>query len=237
MRVSPPAVGQGVGMTLETPMEETEPNTRPEAKPDWKRFWREYHRQLRARRPSLRRAIREDVRAFITGRFEIADQGRLATPFHMLRLAWKSDAFLGVLLYRVRTWLQRASVPILPTLIHKVCIAFFDVNIGDHVVLGEGVYVPHGYLVIGGRLTMGRWCVICPWVSIGLTPGTLGSPEIGDGVFVGTGAKILGPVKIGDGAIIGAGSVALKDVPAHTTVAGVPARIVANQSQEAEPGA
>jgi serine acetyltransferase len=31
--------------------------------------------------------------------------------------------------------------------------------------------------------------------------------------------------------------VVLKDVPAHTTVAGVPARIVANQSQEAEPGA
>jgi len=79
--------------------------------------------------------------------------------------------------------------------------------------------------------------VLCPWVSIGLTPGTLGSPEIGDGVFVGTGAKILGPVKIGDGAVIGAGSVVLKDVPAHTTVAGVPARVIANQSQEAEPGA
>ena len=218
-------------------MEVTEPNARPEAKPDWKRFWREYHRQLRARRPSLRRAVREDVRAFLAHRFETGGQGRLATLFHMLRLSWKSDAFLAILLYRIRAWLEGVGVPILPTLIHKVCIAFFDVNIGDYVVLGEGVYVPHGYLVIGGRLTMGRWCVICPWVSIGLTPGTLGSPEIGDGVFVGTGAKILGPVKIGDGAIIGAGSVVLKDVPAHTTVAGVPARIVANQSQEEEPGA
>jgi serine O-acetyltransferase len=155
----------------------------------------------------------------------------------MFRLAWKSDAFLAVLLYRIRVCLEGVGVPIVPTLIHKVCIAFFDVNIGDYVVLGEGVYVPHGYLVIGGRLTMGRWCVICPWVSIGLTPGTLGSPEIGDGVFVGTGAKILGPVKIGDGAIIGAGSVVLNDVPAHTTVAGVPARIIANQSQDAKPGA
>jgi serine O-acetyltransferase len=218
-------------------MEVTEPNARPEAKPDWKRFWREYHRQLRARRPSLRRAVREDVRAFLAHRFETGGQGRLATAFHMLRLSWKSDAFLAVLLYRIRAWLEGVGVPILPTLIHKVCIAFFDVNIGDYVVLGEGVYVPHGYLVIGGRLTMGRWCVICPWVSIGLTPGTLGSPELGDGVFVGTGAKILGPVKIGDGAVIGAGSVVLKDVPAHTTVAGVPARVIRDQSQEAEPGA
>ena len=218
-------------------MEVTEPNARPEAKPDWKRFWREYHRQLRARRPSLRRAVREDVRAFLAHRFETGGQGRLATVYHLFRLSWKSDAFLGVLLYRVRAWLEGASVPILPTLIHRVCVAFFDMSIGDYVVLGEGVYVPHGYLVIGGRLTMGRWCVICPWVSIGLTPGTLGSPEIGDGVFVGTGAKILGPVKIGDGAIIGAGSVVLKDVPAHTTVVGVPARVIRDQSQEAEPGA
>jgi serine O-acetyltransferase len=183
----------------------------------------------------LRRAIREDVRAFIAGRFEIADQGRLATPFHMLRLAWKSDAFLGVLLYRVRTWLEGARVPILPTLIHRMCIAFFDMSIGDYVVLGEGVYVPHGYLVIGGRATIGRRCVLCPWVSIGLTPGTLDAPELGDGVFVGTGAKILGPVKIGDGAIIGAGSVVLKDVPAHTTVAGVPARVIRDQSHGVEP--
>jgi len=218
-------------------MEVTEPNARPEAKPDWKRFWREYHRQLRARRPPLRRAVREDARAFLAHRLETGGQGRLATAFHVFRLSWKSDAFLAVLLYRIRTWLEGVGVPILPPLIHKVCVAFFDVNIGDYVVLGEGVYVPHGYLVIGGRLTMGRWCVICPWVSIGLTPGTLGSPEIGDGVFVGTGAKILGPVKIGDGAVIGAGSVVLKDVPAHTTVAGVPARVIANQSQEAEPGA
>jgi serine O-acetyltransferase len=223
-------------MTPETPMEETEPNARPEAKPDWKRFWREYHRQLRARRPPLWRAIREDARAFIAGRFETGGPGRLAAPFHILRLAWKSDAFLGVLLYRVRTWLQGASVPILPTLIHRICIAFFHMSIGDYLVLGEGVYVPHGYLVIDGRTIIGRWCVLCPWVSIGLA-GTLEAPEIGDGVFVGTGAKILGPVKIGDGAVIGAGSVVLKDVPAHTTVAGVPARIIANQSQEAEPGA
>jgi serine O-acetyltransferase len=200
-----------------------------------KQVRRELRRRLRASRPPLGKAIREDVRAFITGRFEMGGQGRLAAPFHMLRLAWKSDAFLGVLLYRVRTWLQGASVPILPTLIHRVCVAFFDMSIDDYLVLGEGVYVPHGYLVIDGRATIGRWCVLCPWVSIGLTPGTLEAPELGDGVFVGTGAKILGPVKIGDGAIIGAGSVVLKDVPAHTTVAGVPARVIRDQSHGVEP--
>ena len=196
---------------------------------------RELRRRLRASRPPLGKAIREDVRAFITGRFETGGQGRLAAPFHMLRLAWKDDGFLGVLLYRVRAWLQGASVPILPTLIHRVCIAFFDVSIGDYLVLKEGVYVPHGYLVIDGLVIIGRWCVLCPWVTMGPTPGSFGAPELGDGVFVGTGAKILGPVKIGDGAIIGAGSVVLEDVPAHTTVAGVPARVIRDQSHGVEP--
>jgi serine O-acetyltransferase len=200
-----------------------------------KQVRRELRRRLRASRPPLGKAIREDVRAFITGRFETAGPGRLAAPFHMLRLAWKSDAFLAMFLYRIRAWLEGVGFPILPTLIHRVCIAFFDVSIGDYLVLGEGVYVPHGYLVIDGRATIGRWCVLCPWVSIGLAPGTLDAPELGDGVFVGTGAKILGPVKIGDGAIIGAGSVVLKDVPAHATVAGVPARVIRDQSHGVEP--
>ncbi|AQP51522.1 serine O-acetyltransferase [Tessaracoccus flavescens] len=51
-------------------------------------------------------------------------------------------------------------------------------------------------------------------------------PKIGRGVMIGAGAKILGNIRIGDCAKIGAGSVVLKDVPEHTTVAGVPAKVV-----------
>ena len=65
-------------------------------------------------------------------------------------------------------------------------------------------------------------------------PGTLEAPELGDGVFAGTGVKVPGPVKIGDGAVIGTGSVVLNDVPAHTTVAGVPARVIRDQRQGEE---
>jgi len=51
-------------------------------------------------------------------------------------------------------------------------------------------------------------------------------PKIRDGVLISAGAKILGNITVGEGAKVGAGSVVLRDVPAHTTVAGVPAKIV-----------
>ncbi len=51
-------------------------------------------------------------------------------------------------------------------------------------------------------------------------------PKVREGVMIGAGSKILGNIEIGRGAKIGAGSVVLRPVPPHTTVAGVPARIV-----------
>ncbi|MCW5951691.1 MAG: hypothetical protein KIT69_05505, partial [Propionibacteriaceae bacterium] len=50
--------------------------------------------------------------------------------------------------------------------------------------------------------------------------------KLGRGVMIGAGAKVLGNIRVGEGAKVGAGSVVLDDVPAYTTVAGVPARPV-----------
>ncbi|MFP6558000.1 serine O-acetyltransferase [Paraburkholderia sp. B3] len=56
--------------------------------------------------------------------------------------------------------------------------------------------------------------------------GKPGAPVILDDVLIGAGACILGPVVVGKGAKIGANSVVLQDVPAYSTVVGVPAKIV-----------
>lgn len=50
--------------------------------------------------------------------------------------------------------------------------------------------------------------------------------EIGNDVWIGSGANILRGVTIGDGAIIGASSVVTKDVPPYSVVVGNPARII-----------
>ena len=50
------------------------------------------------------------------------------------------------------------------------------------------------------------------------------TPQIGDNVFIGTGAILLGDIKVGDGAVIGANAVVLKDVKPRTRVVGIPAK-------------
>ncbi len=51
-------------------------------------------------------------------------------------------------------------------------------------------------------------------------------PKIARGVLLSVGAKVLGNIRVGEGAKVAAAAVVLHDVPAHTTVAGVPARVV-----------
>ena len=52
---------------------------------------------------------------------------------------------------------------------------------------------------------------------------------------IGSGSTILCGVEIGEGALIGAGSVVTKSVPAHTIVAGNPARVLRKTVKEREP--
>jgi acetyltransferase-like isoleucine patch superfamily enzyme len=53
--------------------------------------------------------------------------------------------------------------------------------------------------------------------------------SIGDGAWIGAGAKILDGVTIGDGAIIGAGAVVREDVAARAVAVGIPARVVSTR--------
>ena len=54
---------------------------------------------------------------------------------------------------------------------------------------------------------------------------------VGDGAWLGAGAKLLDGVDIGDGAVVGAGAVVRESVPARAIAVGVPARIVGNRDE------
>jgi serine O-acetyltransferase len=49
---------------------------------------------------------------------------------------------------------------------------------------------------------------------------------------VGTGAKVLGSIRIGDDVKVGAGSVVVHPVPDHSTVVGIPGRVVRVRAEE-----
>jgi maltose O-acetyltransferase len=50
------------------------------------------------------------------------------------------------------------------------------------------------------------------------------------GAWIGAGAIVLSGVTVGEYSIVGAGSVVIKDVPAHATVVGNPARLLSGES-------
>ena len=103
------------------------------------------------------------------------------------------------------------------------------VDIHPGARLGKGLFFDHATsIVIGETAVVGDDFSMLHEVTLGGTGKQGGDrhPKVGKGVMIGAGAKVLGNVIIGEGAKIGAGSVVLEDVPAHCTVAGVPARQV-----------
>ena len=105
----------------------------------------------------------------------------------------------------------------------------FSVDIHPAARMGRGIMLDHATgLVIGETAVVGNNVSILQSVTLGGTGKEDGDrhPKIGDGVLISAGAKILGNICVGEGAKVGAGSVVLEDVPPHTTVAGVPAKVV-----------
>jgi serine O-acetyltransferase len=182
-------------------------------------------RDVYARYPRFWESITADTKIFLQTRGEDRelDSWRIVLK-ESLRLAWETDAWLGLALYRARCRFLAHGVPVLPTLLHRICIAAFQMDIGEPVVIEPGVYIPHGQLVIDGNVEIGKGATITPWVTIGLRAGNVEGPKIGRFVFVGTGAKVIGDIRVGNGATIGAGAVVVNDVAPRTCVGGIPAK-------------
>lgn len=103
------------------------------------------------------------------------------------------------------------------------------VDIHPAAKIGKGVFIDHGVgVVIGETCEIGDNVTIYQGVTLGGTGKDTGKrhPTIENNCMISSGAKVLGPIHIGEYSKIGAGSVVLKDVPSHSTVVGIPGRIV-----------
>jgi serine O-acetyltransferase len=105
----------------------------------------------------------------------------------------------------------------------------FGVDIHPAARMGQGIMIDHATgVVVGETAVVGNNCSFLHGVTLGGSGKETGDrhPKIGENVLIGAGAKVLGNIKVGDGSRIAAGSVVLINVPAHVTVAGVPAKVV-----------
>jgi acetyltransferase-like isoleucine patch superfamily enzyme len=109
------------------------------------------------------------------------------------------------------------------------------IRIGKDSLVGEYTVIRgQGGVLIGDRVYTSPFTQIIavnhvfddpnrPFIEQGITAEGI---EIEDDVWLGAGAVITDGVRIGRGSVVAAGAVVTKDVPAHTIVAGVPARVI-----------
>ncbi len=169
---------------------------------------------------SLRAAIRADLLAARTR--DPAARG-YATPFLYFK------GFHALQAHRVAHWLWGQGRDALALHLQSRISEAFGVDIHPAARIGSGVLIDHGTgVVIGETAVVEDNVSLLHEVTLGGTGKETGDrhPKVRRGVLIGAGAKVLGNIEIGTGAKIGAGSVVLRDVPPHTTVAGVPARVI-----------
>ena len=158
-----------------------------------------------------------------------------ATTTYLLPMLY-FKGFLALQASRIAHYLWKKGRHAMANHLQSRISEVFSVDIHPAAKIGKGILLDHASsFVCGETAVVGDNVSILHEVTLGGSGKECGDrhPKVGDGVLIGAGAKLLGNIKIGNGAKIGAGSVVLEDVPAHTTVAGVPARQVGKPSHRA----
>jgi serine O-acetyltransferase len=137
--------------------------------------------------------------------------------------------FHALLFYRFAHWLGKKRIPFIPRALSQFARFITGIEIHPGATIGSGLFIDHGMgVVIGETTEIGDNVTLFQGVTLGGTGKQRGKrhPTLGSHVVVGAGAKVLGPIKIGNYVKIGANSVVLQDVPDHSTVVGIPGKIV-----------
>jgi len=164
--------------------------------------------------------IREDLRAVLDRDPAAKSPLQVAALYSGLHAIWAyrlTHRLHGLGLVFVARWLAQAARFLTGVEIHPAC------------VIGRRFFIDHGMgVIIGETAIVGDDVLLYQGVTLGGTGNESGKrhPTLGDRVVVGAGAKVLGNIRIGSDTRIGANSVVLHDVPPHSTVVGIPGKVV-----------
>ena len=171
-------------------------------------------------------ATREDLLA-------VVDRDSACHELYIPFLYFKG--FHALQTHRIAHWLWHNDRRSMALFFQNRVSVKFGIDIHPAARMGRGIMLDHATgVVVGETAVVGDNVSILQSVTLGGTGKEDGDrhPKIGNGVLISAGAKILGNIRVGDGAKVGAGSVVLEDVPPHTTVAGVPAKVVGRPATE-----
>ncbi|MGE5174241.1 MAG: serine O-acetyltransferase EpsC [Betaproteobacteria bacterium] len=146
-----------------------------------------------------------------------------------LEVALTYSGFHALLFHRLAHWMWKKRIPFIPRALSQFARFITGIEIHPGATIGSGLFIDHGMGVVVGETTeIGDNVTLFQGVTLGGTGKQRGKrhPTLGSHVVIGAGAKVLGPIKVGDYVKIGANSVVLQDVPDHSTVVGIPGKIV-----------
>jgi serine O-acetyltransferase len=144
----------------------------------------------------------------------------------------------ALLLHRLAHYLWVRRMRFLARFISTFSRFATGIEIHPGAKIGERFFIDHGTgVVIGETTEIGNDVLMYQGASLGGVGKEKGKrhPTIGNSVVIGAGAKVLGAITVGENVKIGAGSVVVKNIPANTTVVGVPGRVVALNGRRISP--
>ena len=133
--------------------------------------------------------------------------------------------------HRLNHWLWGHGLKLFARWLSHMVRFFTGIEIHPGATIGEGFFIDHGMgVVIGETTEIGNDVTIYQGVTLGGTSWKKEKrhPTIEDNVVIGASAILLGPIRVGNNSRVGACSVVVHDVPAHSTVVGVPGKVMAH---------
>ena len=147
--------------------------------------------------------------------------------------------FHALFFYRVAHLLWIKGLKGLGRFVSHVGRFLTGIEIHPGAKIGRRFFIDHGMgVVIGETSEIADDVTIYQGVTLGgtSTQRIKRHPTIEDSVTIFSGAAVLGPVTVGRHSRVGAGSVLVTSVPPHSTVVGIPGKVVKTETRHTPAG-
>ncbi|QJD87203.1 serine O-acetyltransferase [Cohnella herbarum] len=166
---------------------------------------------------SLLSKLKEDLRMLID---------KEPSRMDMFRAVLLKREFHIMMIYRLSHFFYNLKLSYLATVMQRINIMFYGVEISFKINIGSGFRINHGVGTVIGDAVIHTSVTVFQNVTIGANYPELtssnkpkGYPTIEERVVIFPGAVIVGPITIGKNSVIGANAVIVSNIPPESVIA------------------